>query len=105
MMYPFLRESFSHLIILILSTCESSLNHGSASSTILIRLDMSRLRLSGGYTSISSQTLSVSYIILVSANITPQALLNALPLAEIYTPFALTLYRELTDTGHGRMAE
>ena len=65
---------------------------------------MSRLRLSGGYTSISSQTLSVSYTILVPANIMPQALLNALPLAETYKPFPLTLYNELTDTGQGRIA-
>jgi hypothetical protein len=66
---------------------------------------MSRLRLSGGCTSISSQTLSVSYTILVPAKMMPQAFLNALPLAETYNPLPLTLYKALTDTGHGRMAE
>jgi len=66
---------------------------------------MSRLLLSGGYTSMSNQTLSVSYTILVPANIMPQAFLNAFPFLETYNPFPLTLYRELTDTGHGRMAE
>jgi hypothetical protein len=53
----------------------------------------------------SNHTLSVSYTILVPAKIMPQAFLNALPLAEMYNPFPLTLYKALTDTGHGRMAE
>jgi hypothetical protein len=65
---------------------------------------MSRLRLSGGYTSMSNHTLSVSYTILVPAKMMPQALLNALPLAETYTLLPLTLYKALTDTGQGSIA-
>ncbi|SVD37141.1 uncharacterized protein METZ01_LOCUS389995, partial [marine metagenome] len=52
---------------------------------------MSRLRLSGGYTSMSSQTLSVSYTILIPANIMPHAFLNALPFAVMYIFLPLAL--------------